>query len=171
VRSLIDYPDAPGIKEDGKSFSENALKKARFYSGLFKTLTIADDSGLEVNALNRRPGIYSARYAGEGATDRKNKQKLLSQMKGVQASKRGAQFVCSLAVVSAEGKEAVVEGMCRGRIGFQEVGKKGFGYDALFVLPRLGKTMAQLALVEKDRISHRGKALRKLRKVIKNFMG
>ena len=91
-------------------------------------------------------------------------------MKGVQASKRGAQFVCSLAVVSAEGKEAVVEGMCRGRIGFKEVGKKGFGYDALFVLPRLGKTMAQLALVEKDRISHRGKALRKLRKVIKDFM-
>ena len=77
VRSLIDYPDAPGIKEDGKSFSENALKKARFYSGLFKTLTIADDSGLEVDALNGRPGIYSARYAGEGATDRKNKQKLL----------------------------------------------------------------------------------------------
>jgi XTP/dITP diphosphohydrolase len=170
VRSLIDYPDAPGIKEDGKSFSENALKKARFYSALFKTLTIADDSGLEVDALRGRPGIYSARYAGEGATDRKNKQRLLAQMKRVSASKRGAQFVCSLAVVSAEGKEAVVEGMCRGWIGFKEVGKKGFGYDALFVLPRSGKAMAQLALAEKDRISHRGKALRRLRKVIKDFM-
>ena len=169
MRSLIDYPDAPGIKEDGKSFSENALKKARFYSALFKTLTIADDSGLEVDALSGRPGIYSARYAGEGATDRKNKQRLLEQMKGIPASKRGAQFVCSLAVVSAEGKEAVVEGMCRGRIGFKEVGKKGFGYDALFVLPRFGKTMAQLGLAEKDRISHRGKALRKMRKVIKDF--
>jgi len=169
VRSLIDYPDAPGIKEDGKSFSENALKKARFYSGLFKTLTIADDSGLEVNALSGQPGIYSARYAGEGATDRKNKQRLLEQMKGIPTSKRGAQFVCSLAVVSVEGKEAVVEGTCRGWIGFKEVGKKGFGYDALFVLPRFGKTMAQLGLADKDRISHRGKALRKMRKVIRDF--
>jgi len=169
VRSLIDYPDAPGIKEDGKSFSENALKKARFYSGLFKTLTIADDSGLEVNALSGQPGIYSARYAGEGATDRKNKQRLLEQMKGIPMSKRGAQFVCSLAVVSVEGKEAVVEGTCRGWIGFKEVGKKGFGYDALFVLPRFGKTMAQLGLADKDRISHRGKALRKMRKVIRDF--
>jgi XTP/dITP diphosphohydrolase len=166
---LIDYPDAPGIEEDGKSFSENALKKARFYSGLFKTLAIADDSGLEVDALNGRPGIYSARYAGEGATDRRNKQRLLEQMKRIPTSKRGAQFVCSLAVVSAEGKEAVVEGKCRGWIGFREVGKKGFGYDALFVLPRFGKTMAQLGLAEKDRISHRGEALRKLRKVIKDF--
>jgi len=169
VRSLIDFPDTPGIKEDGKSFSENALKKARFYSGLFGTLTIADDSGLEVDALKGQPGIYSARYAGEGATDRKNKQRLLEQMKGIPASKRCAQFVCSLAVVSAEGKEAVVEGVCRGRIGFKEVGKKGFGYDPLFVLPRFGRTMAQLALAEKDRISHRGKALRKLRKVIKDL--
>jgi len=166
---LIDYPDAPGIKEDGKSFSENALKKARFYSGLFKTLTIADDSGLEVNALSGQPGIYSARYAGEGATDRKNKQRVLEQMKGIPTSKRGAQFVCSLAVVSVEGKEAVVEGTCRGWIGFKEVGKKGFGYDALFVLPRFGKTMAQLGLADKDRISHRGKALRKMRKVIRDF--
>jgi XTP/dITP diphosphohydrolase len=91
-------------------------------------------------------------------------------MKRVPASKRGARFVCSLAVVSAEGKETVVEGMCRGWIGFKEVGKKGFGYDALFVIPRSGKTMAQLALAEKDRISHRGKALRRLRKVIKDFM-
>ena len=132
-------------------------------------MTIADDSGLEVGALNGRPGIYSARYAGEGATDRKNKQKLLDEMKEIPASKRGAQFVCALAVVSAEGKEAVVEGRCGGRIGFKEVGKKGFGYDALFVLPRFGKTMAQLSLAEKDRISHRGKALRKMRKVIRDF--
>jgi len=132
-------------------------------------LAIADDSGLEVDALNGRPGIYSARYAGEGATDRRNKQRLLEQMKRIPTLKRGAQFVCSLAVVSAEGKEAVVEGKCRGRIGFREVGKKGFGYDALFVLPRFGKTMAQLGLAEKDRISHRGEALRKLRKVIKDF--
>jgi XTP/dITP diphosphohydrolase len=132
-------------------------------------LTIADDSGLEVGVLNGRPGIYSARYAGEGATDRKNKQKLLDEMKGIPASKRGARFVCSLAVVSAEGKEAVVEGRCGGQIGFKEVGKKGFGYDALFVPPRFGKTMAQLSLAEKDRISHRGKALRKMRKVIRDF--
>lgn len=169
IRSLHDFRDIPGMKEDGKSFTENALKKARFYSKIYGKLTISDDSGLEVDVLKGSPGVYSARFAGENASDRKNNQKLLHQMDGIPLSKRGARFKCSIAVVSPEGKETVVEGECRGRIGFKEVGKKGFGYDPLFILPGLGKTMAQLTLEEKNRISHRGKALRRLRKKIEIF--
>jgi len=166
IHSLNDFSDVPEIEEDGKSFTENALKKAWFYSKYFKKLTIADDSGLEVDVLKGLPGIYSARYAGEGASDRKNSQKLLREMDGVRISKRGARFKCVLAMVSTDGREAVAEGSCRGRIGFREMGKKGFGYDPIFVLPQYGKTMAQLTLEEKNRVSHRGKALKKLRKII-----
>ena len=169
ILSLNDFPGVPQIEEDGKSFLENALKKARFYSRYFGRLTLADDSGLEVDVLKGRPGIYSARYAGEEGSTRENNQKLLKEMEAIPLSKRGARFKCVLAVVSPEGKEVVVEGSCRGRIGFKEVGKKGFGYDPLFVLPSYGKTMAQLSIEEKNRISHRGKALRKLRKIIEGL--
>ena len=170
IVSLNDFSGVPQIEEDGKSFLENALKKARFYSKYFGSLTLADDSGLEVDVLKGRPGVYSARYAGERASTRENNRKLLKEMEAVPLSKRGARFKCVLAVVSPEGKEVVVEGSCRGRIGFKEVGKKGFGYDPLFVLPSYGKTMAQLSVEKKNRISHRGKALRKLRRIIKGLM-
>jgi XTP/dITP diphosphohydrolase len=166
IYSLNDFLDVPEIEEDGESFTENALKKARFYSKYFGKVTLADDSGLKVDALKGLPGIYSARYAGEGASDRKNNQKLLGEMEVIQVSKRGASFKCVMAMVFQDGKEAVVEGSCRGRIGFREVGKKGFGYDPLFILPQYAKTMAQLTLGEKNRVSHRGKALKKLRKII-----
>jgi XTP/dITP diphosphohydrolase len=169
VRGLTDFEDIPGVEEDGKSFAENGLKKARFYSRLFGKLTIADDSGLEVDALNGNPGIYSARYAGMEASDQENRKKLLKELEGVPVSKRGAAFKCVMAMVSPDGREAVTEGTCRGRIGFKEVGKRGFGYDPIFFLPRHGKTMAQLTLDEKNRISHRGKALRKLRKILNTF--
>jgi XTP/dITP diphosphohydrolase len=169
IHSLNDFSDVPEIVEDGKSFTENALKKARFYSKYFKKLTIADDSGLEVDVLKGLPGIYSARYAGEGASNRQNNQKLLREMEGIRISKRGARFKCVVAMVSTDGREAVAEGSCRGRIGFRGMGKKGFGYDPIFILPQYGKTMAQLTLEEKNRISHRGKALRKLRKIITKF--
>ena len=169
IYALYDFSNVPEIEEDGKSFIENALKKARFYSKYFGKLTIADDSGLEVDRLKGLPGIYSARYAGEGASNRENNQKLLSELKGVQLSKRGARFKCAIAMVSQDGREAVAEGSCKGRIGFKEVGKNGFGYDPLFILPQYGKTMAQLSLKEKNRVSHRGKALRKSREVIEIF--
>ncbi len=159
----------PAIEENGRSFIENALKKARFCARLFRKWTIADDSGLEVDILDGKPGIHSARYAGEGASDQENRQKLLRELEGVPMSKRGATFQCIIAMVSPEGKEWIVEGSCRGRIGMKEIGRNGFGYDPLFVLPRYGKTMAELHLEEKNRISHRGKALRKLRKLLKNF--
>ncbi len=169
IHSLADFRDVPPIEEDGKSFTENALKKARFYSKVYGKLTLSDDSGLEVDILKGLPGIYSARFAGEKASAREKNQKLLHQMEGVPLSRRGARFKCSMAVVSPEGKEAVVEGECKGKIGFKEVGRKGFGYDPLFILPGPGKTMAQLTLEEKNRISHRGKALRRLRKIIGKF--
>ena len=169
IRSLSDFKNVPGVEEDGKSFTENALKKARFYSKAYGELTISDDSGLEVNVLKGAPGIYSARFSGDEASDQENNRKLLHLMEGVPASKRGARFRCSIAIVSPKGGEAVVEGKCSGRIGLKEVGKKGFGYDPLFVFPRLGKTMAQLTLEEKNKVSHRGIALRKLRKIIHNF--
>ena len=137
---------------------------------MYGTLTISDDSGLEVDALKGLPGIYSARYAGQGASDRDNVQKLLKKMEGIPVSKRGARFRCCIAIVSPDGKEAVAEGSCKGKIGFKEVGKRGFGYDPLFILPQYGKTMAQFTLEEKNRISHRGKALRKLRKIIRGFI-
>ena len=170
IHGLCDFPNVPEIEEDGKSFIENALKKAQFYSNYFNKMTLTDDSGLEVDALNGSPGIYSARYAGDKASDQENRKKLLKEMEGVPVSKRGARFKCIIAMVSPEGQEAVVEGTCKGRIGFKEVGKRGFGYDPLFILPRYRKTMAQLTLEEKNRVSHRGKALRKLRKIIKALM-
>ena len=169
IYSLSDFPDVPEIEEDGKSFAENALKKARFYSKYFGKLTIADDSGLEVDGLEGLPGIYSARYAGERASSQENNQKLLKEMQGLPISKRGARFKCIMAVVSQGGKEAVAEGSCKGTIGYKEEGKKGFGYDPLFILPKYGKTMAQLSLEEKNAISHRGKALKKIRRIIQSF--
>lgn len=169
IYSLNDFPDVPEVEEDGKSFAENALKKARFYSKYFGKLTIADDSGLEVDGLQGLPGIYSARYAGEGASSQENNQKLLREMEGLPVSKRGARFKCIIAVVPQDGKETVAEGSCKGTIGYKEKGRKGFGYDPLFILPKYGKTMAQLSLEEKNKISHRGKALRKIREIIQSF--
>jgi XTP/dITP diphosphohydrolase len=170
ILTLSDFSDVPEIDEDGKSFIENALKKARFYSKYFGKLTIADDSGLEVDRLKGLPGVYSARYSGEKASSQENNQKLLQALKGVPFSKRGARFKGILAMVSADGREVITEGSCRGKIGFKEKGKRGFGYDPLFLLPKYGKTMAELSLEEKNKISHRGKALRKLRRVIRAFM-
>jgi XTP/dITP diphosphohydrolase len=168
ILALDDFSNVPEVEEDGKSFTENALKKARYYSSYFGKLTLADDSGLEVDILKGLPGIYSARYAGEGGSHEENNRKLLRAMEGIPISKRGARFRCVIALVSPDGREAVTEGSCKGRIGFKEVGRKGFGYDPLFILPQFGKTMAQLSTEEKNRISHRGKALRKLRKILRN---
>jgi XTP/dITP diphosphohydrolase len=167
ILTLSDFSDVPEIEEDGKSFIENALKKARFYSKYFGKLTIADDSGLEVDSLKGLPGIHSARYSGEKASSQENNRKLLNAVKGVPFSKRGAKFKGILAMVSPDGREVIKEGFCRGKIGFKEKGKRGFGYDPLFLLPKYGKTMAELSLEEKNKISHRGKALRKLRRVIR----
>ncbi len=164
--TLDDFQNVPEVEEDGKSFVENALKKARFYSEVFGKLTLADDSGLEVGGLKGLPGIYSARYAGERASSRENNRKLLKEMEAIPLSKRGARFKCAIALVYPNGREIIAEGSCKGRIGFREKGKRGFGYDPLFILPQYGKTMAELSLKEKNKVSHRGKALKKLRKIL-----
>jgi len=170
IIGINSFSYVPEIEEDGASFVENALKKARFYSKYFGQIVIADDSGLEVDILKGRPGIRSSRYSGNSASDKENNKKLLKEMEGIPISKRGARFRCSIAIVSPDGREEIVEGSCRGRIGFKEVGRRGFGYDPIFILPKYGKTMAQLTIEEKNRVSHRGKALRKLRRILPKFL-
>ncbi|MFQ5843096.1 MAG: XTP/dITP diphosphatase [Thermodesulfobacteriota bacterium] len=171
LTSLKDYPDAPEVAENGEVYRDNALKKARFFTGWTRKLTVADDSGLEVDYLQGRPGVFSARYAGKGRDDRENSRKLLRELKGIPREKRGAVFRCVMVLVTPWGDEEVVEGECRGQIGFEERGERGFGYDPIFVIPRYGKTVAELSIAEKNRLSHRGKALRKLKKILKRYVG
>ncbi|MCH8029754.1 MAG: XTP/dITP diphosphatase [Candidatus Dadabacteria bacterium] len=148
----------PELEEKGASFRENALGKARTVLGASGLPTLADDSGLEVQALHGRPGVYSARYAGSEATDDDNIRKLLDELEGVE--NRAARFVCCLALVYPDGREIVVEGVCEGVIAEEPKGEGGFGYDPVFMIPELGKTMAQISPGDKNSISHRGRASR-----------
>ncbi len=146
--------------EDGKTFEENALLKARFASkeGYY---VFADDSGLEVDALGGRPGVYSARYAGEPCDDAKNNELLLFELKDVKKESRSARYVAVLACITPSGEELVVRGTCEGEIlPTPSEGNGGFGYDPLFYVPMLGKTFAEVTAEEKDAISHRGNAIR-----------
>lgn len=147
------------IEENGKTFEHNALIKARTVAKLTNKITIADDSGLEVDAIGKKPGIYSARYAGENATDEENREKLLKALKNTPISHRSGRFVCCIAVVFPDGKEFVVRGTCEGTIAFEEKGKNGFGYDSLFLVDNYNKTFAELPAAVKNSISHRAKAL------------
>jgi len=147
------------IEENGRTFEHNALIKARTVAKLTNKITIADDSGLEVDAIGKKPGIYSARYAGENATDEENREKLLKALKNTPISHRSGRFVCCIAVVFPDGKEFVVRGTCEGTIAFEEKGKNGFGYDSLFLVDNYNKTFAELPAAVKNGISHRAKAL------------
>ena len=167
--SLEDFPDVPEIVEDGATFAENAGKKARTIADLTGRLAIADDSGLVVGALQGRPGVFSSRYAGEKATDPERCQKLLEEMASIPEGKRQARFVCAMAVALPRGRMEVVEGECRGWVTFAPRGKHGFGYDPIFFVPEFGKTMAELEPEEKNRISHRGRALERLKVVLPDF--
>lgn len=163
VLCAADFPKLPETNEDGATFSENALKKAR-EAMLFTGLpTIADDSGLVVQALDERPGVFSARFAGESADDVANNRKLLAEMDGTPPEQRQAAFVCVMAFVTPDGVEQIFSGRVSGRILDQERGTGGFGYDPLFLVDGFERTMAELALEEKNCISHRGKALRLFR--------
>ena len=163
LKSLDDYPDLPDILEDGKSFLENALKKARAISELTRETVLADDSGLEVAALDGAPGIYSARYAGDSADDGKNILKLLSKLEGVPPEDREAAFRCILVLYRPDGRYDVFDGMWEGRIAEAPAGKGGFGYDPVFYLPERGVTAAELPAGVKNRISHRAMAAEKLK--------
>ncbi|MFB3924947.1 MAG: XTP/dITP diphosphatase [Syntrophales bacterium] len=166
VLSLNDYPEFPEIVEDGRTFLENALKKARTVSEMTNEIALADDSGLEVDFLGGRPGVHSARYSGDRATDESNIRKLLEEMKGVPLEKRGAAFRCSLVLYRKDGIFRSFEGTLRGRIALEPAGKGGFGYDPVFVVPERGKTLAELLPDVKNRISHRAKALMKLKRYL-----
>ena len=146
------------VEETGSTFAENALIKARAVWEQAHTAVIADDSGLCVDALDGRPGVYSARYAGEDATDADRNRKLLSELEGVE--NRSAHFTCAIAYISPEGQERVFEGICPGKIGFEPKGSDGFGYDPLFYWE--DKTFGEMSAEEKDAVSHRGRANRML---------
>ena len=170
LRQLREFPRAPTVKEDQKTFEGNALKKARMVAQFTGKLTLADDSGLVVPHLKGQPGIYSARYAGAQATDDENNQKLLKELEGVSEIDRRAIFTCYLALVHPAGQERVIKGECEGLIATKPQGRYGFGYDPLFYLPSLEKTMAQLSVVDKLKWSHRGHALRQLKEVLPEFL-
>jgi non-canonical purine NTP pyrophosphatase, rdgB/HAM1 family len=176
VRSLEDERINIDVVEDGKTFEENARKKAKeIYEYLVERkdsnfIVLADDSGLEVNYLNGEPGIYSARYAGEHGNDSKNNEKLLNKLKGVLKSNRGAKFICQLAMFTDKGEYFKVTGEVEGYIIEELHGDGGFGYDPLFFYEPLDKTFAELTSEEKNEISHRGKALKELKKVINKLI-
>lgn len=170
VTSLADYPDAPEIIEDGKTFAQNALKKAAtiaFYTG---KLTLGEDSGIEVKALGNKPGIHSARFSGEKATDRKNNLKLLRSLKNVPLAKRQARYQCFAALVDKKSILDVVSGQCSGVITDHARGTNGFGYDPYFLIKRYGKTFGELDPAIKAKISHRARALKKVKKVLEGYL-
>ena len=159
------------IEEDGLSFEENSYKKAFQVMKATGKTAIADDSGLEVYALGGRPGVFSARFSGEGATDESNNRKLLEMMKDIPEDERGARFVCAATVVFPNGTHFTVTGECEGRILFEPRGTGGFGYDPLFFVPDLGKTFAQLDAGTKNSISHRAKAFFKVKQLLSGAGG
>jgi XTP/dITP diphosphohydrolase len=163
VRTLLDYPEIEDVEETGATFEENATLKAEAISQKLNKMVIGDDSGLIVDALGGRPGIYSARYAGEQPkSDQKNLEKVLDELQGVSEEERTARFYCALAV-AIPGKETfTVAGTCEGRILEEQRGTNGFGYDPVFYVPEKGCAMAELSADEKNKISHRANALKKL---------
>lgn len=157
------------IEETGNTFEENAMIKAKALQNLSGAIVIADDSGLEVDFLDGAPGIYSARYSGEYATDDKNNEKLLEALKDVPDEKRTGRFVCTIAVVLENSESFFVRETIEGVIGHDLKGENGFGYDPLFYLPQYNRTMAEISAEEKNRISHRGKALNKMADKLKKI--
>jgi XTP/dITP diphosphohydrolase len=161
--SLNNYSNVPKIIEDGQSFKENALKKARIISEFTGETVLADDSGLMVDALNGEPGIYSARYAGPKATDVENNARLLAELKNIPAEKRAASFHCALVLYRKDGTFDSFEGKWQGQIIDERRGSNGFGYDPIFWVPELKMTAAELPSEIKNKVSHRGQALAKFK--------
>ncbi|MDP7416841.1 MAG: XTP/dITP diphosphatase, partial [Desulfobacterales bacterium] len=159
IISLDSFSELPEIIEDGNTFAENALKKARTIAGHTGRITIADDSGLEVDHLGGRPGIHSARFAGEDADDEKNNEKLLRALDGAPKEKRGAQFTCFIALVDPDGQERVVQGSYRGIILTEYRGAHGFGYDPLFLDEVSDLTFSEMTGEQKNKVSHRSRAI------------
>ena len=158
------------IVEDGTTFEENAMIKAEAIAKLTDAIVLADDSGLEIDYLNKEPGIYSARYAGTDTSYEIKNNLLLQRLEGVPDEKRTARFVCAIAAVFPDGSKETVRGTIEGRIGYEIAGEHGFGYDPIFYLPESGCTTAELDPEKKNELSHRGKALRLMRGIIEQKM-
>ncbi|MEE8372158.1 MAG: RdgB/HAM1 family non-canonical purine NTP pyrophosphatase [Dehalococcoidia bacterium] len=158
------------VEETGASMEQNAVLKATGYAELSGLVTLADDSGLEVDALGGEPGPLSRRYAGENATDLERNDYLLAKLRDVPWEKRGARFRCVIAIAASDGNVETCEGVCQGMIAFEPKGEGGFGYDPIFYLPELERWMAELSLDEKNRISHRAKAAREARRLLEARM-
>jgi XTP/dITP diphosphohydrolase len=161
IKNLDDFGRIPSVEEDGATFDENAYKKASFTAKILGLPALADDSGLEVEALGGAPGVHSARYAGQSATDAENNAKLLRKMEG--KTNRAAAFTCVISIAVPSGAALTYEARCEGLIAEVPAGENGFGYDPLFYCPPLNRTFAQLSAEEKNRVSHRGKALAELK--------
>lgn len=166
ILSMKEAGVSADIVEDGKTFEKNALIKARAICKLAGEMVLADDSGLEIDYLNKEPGIYSARYMGEDTSYHIKNKSLIDRLEGVPDEKRTARFVCAIAAVFPDGKELVVRGTVEGIIGYEEKGENGFGYDPIFYLPERGCTTAELPPEEKNSISHRGNALRLMKELL-----
>lgn len=166
VLSLKDFPQIGEIIEDGKTFEENAIIKAKTVCETVNLISLADDSGLEVDYLDGAPGIFSARFAGEDKSDLDNNMKLLSLLSDIPMEQRTARFRCVIAIYTPEGECFTADGSCEGFVGYEMKGDQGFGYDPLFYLPEYDQTFAQLDSVIKNRISHRGRALAKAKNIL-----
>jgi XTP/dITP diphosphohydrolase len=164
IKSLNDFGPIPQVQEDGDTFDENAFKKASFTAKILGIPALADDSGLVVEALGGAPGVLSARYAGENATDEQRVAKLLEEMKG--QTHRNAAFECVLSIAVPSGPALTYEARCEGLIAQQPAGQNGFGYDPIFFYPPLNKTFGQMTIAEKSQVSHRGKALNELKQEV-----
>ncbi|AYC29781.1 XTP/dITP diphosphatase [Paenisporosarcina cavernae] len=168
VKTLHDVAEEMDIEETGTTFEENAILKAEALANHLQTFVIADDSGLEVDALNGEPGVYSARYAGEEKSDEANMEKLLDALKDVPSPERTARFRCVIAVAEPNMPTKTYAGFCEGHIAMEKKGSNGFGYDPIFFVDSLNKHMAELSAEEKAKISHRGHAIANLRKEWEN---
>jgi len=167
IHTLDEFPDAPDVVEDGDSCEANAVKKARVIAEFTDLPAVADDTGLEVDALGGRPGVYAARYAGESATYEDNCRKLLRELIGIPREQRTARFVTVAAIALPSDGVRVVQGTLDGVIAEEASGTAGFGYDPVFFIPDLGMTLAQLSMDQKNKISHRAKAFTKMRELMK----
>jgi len=170
ITSLADYPQSPRIIENGSTFQANARIKALKIARFTKKLTLGEDSGLEVEALDGAPGVRSSRFSGKNKSDQQNNLKLLCLLEGVPLSKRTAHYRCSVALADERGLVFESEGSCAGLIGFKMEGSCGFGYDPLFVIPKYKKTFAELGMKIKHKMSHRYRALKPLRKFISSYL-
>lgn len=159
------------VDENGKTYEENALLKARAVAKYTDDIVMADDSGLEIDYLNKEPGVYSARYMGEDTSYHIKNNNLIERLNGVPDEQRTARFVCAIAAVLPDGKELTTRATIEGRIGYEEKGENGFGYDPIFYVPEFGKTTAELSEEEKNQISHRGKALQLMKEELKKNEG